>query len=57
MNSKNLWDTGEVYSLVDIFRNPEIPEAMFGKVFSILRINKKEFGDDQKIWKACCVFQ
>ena len=38
MNSKNLWDTGEVYSLVDILRNPEIPEAMFGIVFSILRI-------------------
>ena len=38
MNSKKVWNTGEVYSLVDIIRNPEIPEAMFGRVFSILRI-------------------
>jgi hypothetical protein len=57
MNSKNLWDTGEVYSLVDILRNPKIPEAMFGRVFFILGIKNEELGDDQKIWKARCVFQ
>ena len=31
-----VWDTEEIYYLIDILRNPEIPEAMFGRVFSIL---------------------
>ena len=57
MNSKKVWDTDEVYSLTDILRNPKIPEAMFGRVFSILGIKHEELGDDQKIWKARCVFQ
>ena len=56
MNSKKVWDTGEVYSLVDIFRNPKIPEAMFGRVFFILGITNEKLGDDQKIWNARCVF-
>ena len=30
---------------------------MFGRVFSILGIKNEELGDDQKIWKARCVFQ
>ena len=41
MNSKNVWDTREVYSLIDIFRNPKIPEAMVGRVFFILGIRTK----------------
>ena len=49
--------TGEVYSLIDILRNPKIPEAMFGCVFFILGIKNEELGDDQKVWKARCVFQ
>ena len=52
MNSKNVWGL-----LVDILRNPKIPEAMFCSVFFILCINNEELGDDQKIWKARCVFQ
>ena len=32
MKSKKVWDTGEIYSLIDILRNPKIPEAMFGRV-------------------------
>ena len=31
-----VWDTEDVYYLLDILRNPKIPEAMFGRVFSIL---------------------
>ena len=57
MNSKNVWDTGEVYSLINILRNPKIPEAMLDRVFSILCIQNEEFGDDQKVWKVRCVFQ
>ena len=57
MNSKKVSDTGEVYSLTDIIRNPKIQEAMFGLVFSILGIKNEELGDDQKVWKARCVFQ
>ena len=30
---------------------------MFGRVFFILGINNEELDDDQKIWKARCVFQ
>ena len=30
---------------------------MFGLVFSILGIKNEELGDDQKVWKARCVFQ
>ena len=40
-----------------MLRNPKIPEAMFGRVFSILGIKNEELGDDQKVWKARCVFQ
>ena len=57
MNSKNVWDTGEVYSLIDIIRNSKVPEAMFGRVFCILCIKHVELGDNQKVWKARCVFQ
>ena len=57
MNSKNVWNTGEVYSLFDILRNPKIPKAMFGRVFFILGIEHDELGADQQIWKARCVFQ
>ena len=57
MDSKKVWDTGEVYSLTDILRNPKIPEAMFGRAFSIRGIKNKELGDDIHIWKARCVFQ
>ena len=57
MNSKKFWDTGEVYSLTDILRNPKIPQAMFDRVFYILGIEHEELGDDQKVWKARCVFQ
>ena len=49
MNFKKVWDTNEVYSLTDIFRNPKIPEAMFGRVFSILGIKNEELGDALKI--------
>ena len=34
MNLQNVWDTGEVYSIVDIFRNPKIPEAMLAEFSS-----------------------
>ena len=57
MNSKKVWDTSEVYSLRDILWNSEIPEAMFGRVFTILGIKNEELGDDRKVWKARCVFQ
>ena len=57
MDSKKVWGTGKVYSLKDILNNPAIPEAMFGRVFSILGIKNEELGDDQKLWKARCVFQ
>ena len=30
---------------------------MFGTVFFILGIKNEELGDDQKVWKARCVFQ
>ena len=50
-------DTSEVYSLSDTLRNSEIPEAMFGRVFSILGIKNEELREDQKVWKARCVFQ
>ena len=30
---------------------------MFGRVLFILGIKNEELGDDQKIWKASCVFQ
>ena len=56
MDSKKVWDTGEVYSMKDILDNPAIPEAMFGRVLSILGIKNVELGDDQKLWKARCVF-
>ena len=52
-----VWDTEEVYSLTDILRSHKIPEAMVGRGFSILRIKNEEFGDDQTVWKARCVFQ
>ena len=52
-----VWDTEEVYSLIDILRNPKIPKAMFGRVFSVLGIKMEELGQDQKVWKARCVFQ
>ena len=48
MNSKKVSDTSEVYSLRDILRNSKIPEAMFGRVFSILGIKNEELGDDQQ---------
>ena len=57
MDSKKVWDTGEVYSLKDILHNPDLPEAMFGRVFSILCIKNDELGDDQKLWKVRCVFE
>ena len=41
MNSQKVRDTEKVYLLTDILRNPKIPEAMFGRVFSILGINNK----------------
>ena len=52
-----MWDTEEVYSLIDVLRNPKIPEAMFGRFFSILGIKDEELGDDQTVWKARCVLQ
>ena len=30
---------------------------MFGRVFYILDIKNEKLGDDQKVWKARCVFQ
>ena len=30
---------------------------MLGRVFSILGIKNEELGEDQKVWKARCVFQ
>ena len=49
MDSKKVWDTGNICSLKDILRNPDLPEAMFGRVFSILGIKNKEFGDDEAL--------
>ena len=49
MYYKKVWYTNEVYSLTDILRNPKIPEAMFGRVFSILGIKDEEVGDALKI--------
>ena len=57
VDSKKVWDTGKVCSLNVILRNPKIPEAMFGNVFSILGIKNKELGDDLQHWKTRCVFQ
>ena len=41
MNSKIVWDTGQVYSLVDILRNHKILEVIFGRAFFILGIKNK----------------
>ena len=49
MDSKKVWDTGEVYSLTDILRYPKIPEAMFGRVLSILGSKNEKLGHDLKI--------
>ena len=49
IDSKKVWDTGTVHSLKDMLRNPDLPEAMFGIVFSILGIKSEELGDDRKL--------
>ena len=49
MDAKKVWDTNGVYSLKNILRNSKIPEAMFGRVFSILGIKNEGLGEDQKV--------
>ena len=57
IESKKVWDTEDVYSLKDVLNNALIPEAMLGRVFSLLGIKNEELGEDLKVWKARCVFQ
>ena len=55
MNSKNVSDTDEVYSLIDILRIPKIPEAMFGRVFFIFGIKNKKLGDYKDLEGPLCL--
>lgn len=52
MDSKKVWDTDDVYSLKDLLHHPDIPEAMLGRVFSILGVKNEELGEAIKAWKA-----
>ena len=57
MDSKKVWDVDDVYSLKDLLNHKDIPEAMLGRVFSILGVKNEELGKAVKAWKARCVFQ
>ena len=57
MDSKKVWDTDDVYSLKDFVHHPHIPEAMLGRVFSIIGVKNEDLGEALKTWKARCVFQ
>ena len=52
MASNTVLNTDDVFSLKDILNHRDIPEAMLGRVFSILGIKNEELGEEQKAWEA-----
>ena len=48
METKNVCDADDVYSLSDALHDPNISEAMIGRAFVILGIKREELGEDQK---------
>ena len=43
--------------ITHLLRHPDIPEAMLGRVLSILGIKNEELGEEMKAWKLRCVLQ
>ena len=50
-----VWDVNDVYSLADLYKDPNLSEAMLGRVFAILGIKGAETQDPE--WKGRIVFQ
>ena len=57
LRKKKVWDESEVREYHDLRRDPNVPEALIGRVFGIFGVKNSEMPAAHHKWKARIVFQ